>query len=73
MKTTNKLKLGLVMGLALLLLVVVAQNAGVTTVRFLVWEWTASQILLLGAAALIGFVAGFLLGKLSGRGSPPMP
>jgi uncharacterized integral membrane protein len=41
------------------------QNAQVVTYRFLFWEMSISQLVLLPLTTLIGFVIGFIVGKLT--------
>ena len=57
-----------ILSLAVLLaFVLVVQNTDVVSVRFLAWELTMSRIILLSGAILVGFVAGYLVAKLTGR------
>lgn len=57
-----------ILGIVVLLaFVLVVQNTEVVTVRFLAWELAMSRIILLSGAMLVGFVAGFLIAKLTGR------
>ncbi len=49
--------------------ILVVQNTEVVSVRLLFWELSMSRIILLSGAILIGFVAGFIVGKLTGRKS----
>lgn len=62
------------------LLVVVAvfsvQNAGMITVRFLVWEFSLSSALVIQLAALLGGLVGLVVGawsRRSGRVAPAPP
>jgi uncharacterized integral membrane protein len=60
----------------LLLLVVVVfsvQNAGVVRLRFLAWEFSASQALVIFLSALIGIAIGFVASVLARRrrAAPP--
>lgn len=52
----------------LLALITIAQNAQYVTLRFLFWSTITSQIVLIVLTMGFGFVLGFLLGKLTGRG-----
>ena len=49
--------------------VVVLQNAAVTEIQVFAWEFQVSRIVLLTAPAVLGFVIGFLLAKLTGGSS----
>jgi len=49
-------------------LLVIAQNTGVVTLRFLVWKGEMSLVLVLLFTTVLGFVAGYLLGRLGGSG-----
>ncbi len=53
---------------ALAVLVLVAQNAEVVTLRFLVWEWTVSRIVLLPLLFGAGFLLGLFLAARPQRG-----
>ncbi|MCJ7587613.1 MAG: LapA family protein [Candidatus Aminicenantes bacterium] len=55
----------IILALAAVLLI---QNTQVVTYRLYFWSVSVSQIILLPLAVLIGFIVGFLLAKLSGRG-----
>ena len=59
-----KAKLTAALVVLALFLVVVAQNTGVVTVRFLAWQMTVSQIILLVVPLCIGFVFGFVVAKI---------
>ncbi len=59
---------GTLVTLVLLLgFILVVQNTEVVTVRFLFWQLSMSRIILLSGSMLLGFVAGFLVAKLTGR------
>jgi uncharacterized integral membrane protein len=58
------MKLWLALFLALLILVVIAQNAEVTTVKLLFWEASLSRVVLLFLTLVVGFVIGFVVAKL---------
>jgi uncharacterized integral membrane protein len=51
--------------LAVLSFIVLLQNTHVVRVRFLFWQVGMSQIILLPLILLVGFVAGYILGKRS--------
>jgi uncharacterized integral membrane protein len=51
-----------------LLLIVLAQNAQVVTLKFLLWQVSMSQIILLLFTVLTGFVLGWIVAKMA-RGS----
>lgn len=51
--------------LIVLFLIVLLQNTHVVRMRFLFWQVGMSQIILLPLILLIGFVAGYILGKRS--------
>jgi uncharacterized integral membrane protein len=60
MKHLRRVKLTALAVLAVLLLVLVAQNTGTTTIRFFGWELEASRIVLFSGFTLAGFAAGML-------------
>lgn len=49
--------------LVVLFVVLIAQNAGESSITFLFWTATTSHIVLLAIAFLVGIVVGFLLGR----------
>ena len=51
------LSLSLILALLILL---VAQNTGITTIRFLGWEMEAPRMILISAIGLAGYIAGVL-------------
>jgi uncharacterized integral membrane protein len=55
----------IILALAAVLLV---QNTQIVTYRLYFWSVSVSQIILLPLAVLLGFVVGFLLAKMTGRG-----
>jgi uncharacterized integral membrane protein len=61
------MKIWIAVFLALLILVVIAQNTAVVTMRFLVWEMSLSRVVLLLLTLIVGFVIGFVVGKLPRR------
>ncbi len=59
-----------------LLLIFIAQNTQVVTVRFLFWKMSMSQVVLIPALVVIGIAIGFLIHWRLNRGSrkpPPSP
>jgi len=48
----------------ILCLVVLFQNTGMVTLRFLFWEFTMSQIFLLPIVLVIGFILGYTVARL---------
>jgi len=57
----------LIVILILSFLIFVAQNTRVVSVTFLFWKAGASQVLVLMATFVIGFLAGWLLGWPTGK------
>lgn len=55
----------IILALAAVLLI---QNTQVVTYRLYFWSVSVSQIILLPLAVLVGFIVGFLLAKMTGRG-----
>ena len=55
----------IILALAAVLLI---QNTQVVTYRLYFWSVSVSQIILLPLAVLLGFIVGFLLAKMTGRG-----
>ena len=66
-KVARWLKVATLVALALVALVLVAQNTHVVTLRLLAWELSMSLIVLLPALLLVGFGAGYLVGRLGAR------
>ncbi|HLF18362.1 MAG TPA: LapA family protein [Candidatus Omnitrophota bacterium] len=55
---------GVFIGIILMLpIILLLQNTQVVTVRFLFWQISMSQIILIPLVLVIGFVVGFLIGK----------
>jgi uncharacterized integral membrane protein len=69
------MKLWLALFLALLILVVIAQNTEVVTMKFLFWEASLSRVVLLLLTLIVGFVVGFVVAKMPRRkkGAAPPP
>ena len=61
------LKGALAVALAALFVVVLVQNAGVVTLRFLVWEAAVSQVVPLLFALAVGFALGLVAAARLGR------
>ncbi len=53
--------------LVVLAFVLVVQNTEVVGVRFLIWELVMSRIVLLTGSMVVGFIAGYIVAKLTGR------
>jgi len=51
--------------MGVLFLTVLLQNTQVVTLRFLLWEISMSQIILLPIVVVLGIVIGFFIGKKS--------
>lgn len=49
--------------LAILFLIVLMQNAEAVSVRFLVWKFSVSQVILLPLVLALGFAIGWLVGE----------
>ncbi|MCK9295881.1 MAG: LapA family protein [Desulfobulbaceae bacterium] len=66
-----KTKLGLVMALLLTVVVFTLQNTEMISIRFLFWQFSLSQALMLFLVLGIGVLLGFLLGtyRRNGPGS----
>lgn len=63
----EQIRLAVVVALLLLAAVIIGQNTEVVSVRLLFWELTMSRILLLGGTIFLGFAAGFVTAKVTGR------
>lgn len=64
---TPPIKLLLGAALATLFLIVLIQNADIVTLRFMVWETSMSQIVLLLFALAVGFGLGLVAATVWGR------
>ena len=64
-----KVIVGLV--LAALFLIFLFQNMQVVTLKIYFWQIAMSQIILIAIVLLIGFVAGYLVARFTGK--PPKP
>lgn len=60
MTTIHKIKWGALSVIAILLIIVVAQNTGQTTIQFFAWRMEAPRVILLLGIALGSFAAGVL-------------
>ena len=56
--------------IASLFLIFLLQNTQVVTLRLYFWQISMSQILLIPLTMLAGFVLGFIVAKLKGKGRP---
>ena len=63
-----KPKVIIVLIIVALLLVFLIQNTQVITLHLYFWEISVSQIILIPLAILVGFVFGFIVAKMSGKG-----
>ena len=57
----------------LVLVITVVQNTQTITVRFLFWEFSISQILLITLIGVAGFLIGYFVGKLNRSPQKPNP
>lgn len=64
-----KIKIGIGLAVAGVLLIILLQNNQIVTYRILFWQFSASQLVLLPLTTLTGFLLGLLFGKLWGRSS----
>lgn len=62
-----KVKLSIAVIAAILILVFLLQNTQVVTLRLYFWKVSMSQIILIPLTAIIGFVLGFIVAKLTGK------
>ncbi len=60
MDNKRKLKLAGIGVLALLIVIVLAQNTGQITIRFLFWHIDISQVLFIPLLLVIGFLLGYV-------------
>jgi uncharacterized integral membrane protein len=67
-RSVLKPKVVVLLVIALLALLVIAQNAQYVNFRFLFWSVMTTQIFLIVLMIAFGFLMGFLVGKLTGRG-----
>lgn len=68
-----KTKVILVLVLFALLAVLLAQNTGIVTYRFLFWTVSLSQVVIAPLLALAGFVLGFVIGAARRKRKGPTP
>lgn len=64
-----KIKTGIGLAVALILLIILLQNNQIVTYRILFWQLSISQLVLLPLTTLTGFLLGLLVGKLWERSS----
>ncbi len=66
-----KIIAGLVVGV--LFVIFLFQNMDVVALRLYFWQVSMPKIILVPLAILVGFVAGFVLAKITGRPRKPKP
>ncbi len=64
--TLSSLRLGLVSAATLVVLIVIVQNTEVVDVRFLLWDFRMSRVVLMVLTGAVGFLAGFVVAKFTG-------
>ncbi len=64
--TSSSLRLGLVSAATLVVLIVILQNTEVVDVRFLLWDFRMSRVVLMVLTGAVGFLAGFVVAKFAG-------
>ncbi|HSG05783.1 MAG TPA: lipopolysaccharide assembly protein LapA domain-containing protein [Nitrospiria bacterium] len=64
-----KIKIGIGLAVAGVLLIILLQNNQIVTYRILFWQFSASQLVLLPLTTLTGFLLGLLFGTLRRRSS----
>jgi uncharacterized integral membrane protein len=69
--TASSLRLGLASAAALVVLIVIMQNTEVMDVRFLMWDFRMSRVVLMVLIGAVGFLAGFVLAKFTGQRRRP--
>ena len=65
--TLSSLRLAWVSAATLVVLIVIMQNTEVVDVRFLLWDFRMSRVVLLVLTGAVGFLAGFVVAKLTGH------
>jgi uncharacterized integral membrane protein len=63
----NQVRNAALIVLAVLVLILMIQNAQPITFRFLNWTYQVSQLLLVVIVLVLGFLAGFITAKLTSR------
>ncbi|MAS94268.1 MAG: hypothetical protein CMO55_13810 [Verrucomicrobiales bacterium] len=71
MTTIHKIKWFTLSFIAVLFVVLVTQNTGVTTIQFLGWQMEAPRMIVISGAGLGGFLAGILAVLLLQRNRYP--
>jgi len=61
------MKMFVVFVFALCMGIVLVQNTDVVTFRFLMWDFAVSRILMLGLSLIVGFLMGFVAGRVGRR------
>ncbi len=64
---SSSLRLGLVSAATLVVLIVILQNTEVVDVRFLLWDFRISRVVLMVLTGAVGFLAGFVVAKFTGH------
>jgi len=59
------IKMVIIIAVAGVFLTVLLQNTQVVSVRFLFWQISMSRIILLPLILLVGFIAGFITGRIT--------
>ncbi len=65
--TLSSLRLALVSAATLVVLIVIMQNTEVVDVRFLLWDFRMSRVVLMVLTGAVGFLAGFVVAKFTGH------
>ena len=63
---SSSLRLGLVSAATLVVLIVILQNTEVVELRFLLWDFRMSRVVLMVLTGAVGFFAGFVVAKFTG-------
>lgn len=64
-------KIIVVLVLAILLIIFLLQNTQVVNLRFYFWKISMSQIILIPLVLVVGFVAGYVVAKVTKKGPSP--
>ena len=63
----SSLRLASVSAATLVVLIVIMQNTEVVDVRFLLWDFRMSRVVLMVLTGAVGFLAGFVVAKFTGH------